>query len=159
MPHISKSSARLAIEALPEVKSRNFDASKSVAGYCNSSQSKSNGMVWAAISTPSGVVQYSGYADDMRKLRPVTSKELGKEISMKMSDGYQDIDSNSLEMRPWSSFGDSGYRGVCSSKKRKACKRSKRCTYRKRSSKNGKIVRRSSCAKKSRKSRRVKPRI
>ena len=153
-PQISKVSARHAIERLPEVRSGAIDMSASVAGYCNDSSSNSYGKVWAVLQGNDGnVVQYSGYSDDMRRTRSPPS-EMSAMVAQKIEDGFQDIDSKTLGMQPWSSMDEASYRGKCALKKPKACKKSKSCTYRKGSyTKSGKRKRKGSCAKKSRKSR------
>jgi hypothetical protein len=160
-PQISKVTARRAIERLPEVRNGQVKMELSVAGYCNDSSSDSYGKVWALLSTESGPVQYTGLVDEMRRSRAPSgdfAAKAGDLIVQKMSEGFQDIDSGTLNMRPWSSTDVSEtatYRGKkCATKKRGPCVRSKKCTYRKGVfSSGGKKMRKASCAKKSRKSR------
>jgi hypothetical protein len=159
-PQISKVTARHAIERIPEVRSGKVDMENSVAGYCSDSSSNSYGKVWALLSTSDGPVQYAGYGDDLRRTRTPAgdfASKSGDLVAQKMSDGFQDIDSNTLRMRPWSSM-DTGatYRGSkCATKKSSDCKRSRKCSYRKGVyTRSGKKMRAPSCAKKSRRRRR-----
>ena len=161
-PQISKVIARRAIERLPEVRNGKADLESSVAGYCNDGDRSSYGKVWALLSTSEGPVQYTGYADDQLRRTKAPSGDFlstsSEMVAQKMSEGFQDIDSGTLRMRPWSVDMDSPYRGSkCALKKRKACKQSKKCSYRKGVfTKSGKKLRAASCAKKSRRRRRTR---
>ena len=156
-PQISKVSARNAIERLPEVRSGAIDLSASVAGYCNDSASSSYGKVWAVLRGTGGdVVQYSGYGDSMHRARSPSS-DMSAIVAQKIEEGFQDIDSKTLGMQPWSSLEDAPYRGVCALKKRMACKTSDSCVYRKGSyTKSGKRTRKSSCTKRSRSGKKMR---
>ena len=138
-PHITKTNARRAVERVAEMRNGTVDVHNSVAGFCNNPGHENYGKVWALLSTDNGLVQYSGYADE--PLRRSTVKLGSVDFDSKRSamvdartqDGFKDMTSNSMPTYPWDSQ-DVSYRGKkkCASKKKKACKSSKKtCTWRK----------------------------
>merc|ERR1712070_209955 len=166
-PHITKTNARRAIERVAEMRNGTVDVHNSVAGFCNNPGSENYGKVWALLSTEKGTVQYSGYADENLKRSNVklASNDLDSKrasmVELKSNEGFKDMTSGSLPLYPWDNT-SSSYRGMkkcAATKKKSTCKRSSKCSWRKGSykkyksgSKKGKVkkvLRKASCAKKS----------
>lgn len=168
-PNVTSKGVRRALERLPEMRNGIVNIESSVAGYCKDRHSDHYGKVWALLDTQNGVVQYAGYTDALRRSSiPMGCNDIdsmrAESISTKSKLGYRDLDSADLPFYPWTEGADVAYRGSkrksrCSKKTKDQCqsddacvfKRGKYTTY-KSGLKAGKIksiVRKSHCAKKS----------
>merc|ERR1712072_1248210 len=165
---VSKVEARKTIERIPEIRSGVVDMKNSSAGYCIDPKSQNFGKVWTLLSLQDGnMVQYSSSIGDSLRKQKIslganddTDSKRHKLLKLRSNEGFTDLKSKSLPMHSWKPSDkyrgskahrkDSEndiYKGIskCSRKSKKSCKKSKKCTYKQGSYKNGKMVRKPSC--------------
>merc|ERR1711998_654894 len=181
---MTKVEARKTLEHIPEIRSGTVNMRKSSAGYCTDPRSENHGKVWAFLSLQNGdIVQYSGFAGDSLRRQKISlgasddvDSKRHKFLKLRSSEGFQDLKSNALPMKPWDSTKNATYRGKysgsssddsddehpsyrgkkkskCSKKKKKSCKKSKKCSWKSYKKGSGK---KSHCSKKPKKSKKSK---
>ena len=106
-PHITRTTARRALERVAEMRNGTTDVQNSVAGFCNNPGNENYGKVWALLSTDNGVVQYAGYADEALKRSSIKlgsndfDSKRAEMTTMKTSDGFKDMSSSSMPLSSW----------------------------------------------------------
>ena len=136
----TKLDARRVIERIPEMRKGAVDVPNSIVGFCNKAGTQ-HGKVFGLLKTNEGIIQYSGAPDNIRRNVLDPSGDFGTKcqnlVLQKSAQGFQDLNSKALPFRQWDAPNEPVYRGKmatkskCSLKKKKACKASPACTYRK----------------------------